>query len=78
MSFFHKKMSQNFWVTIMPFGPVTLFYWPQHFFLGTELCVQHIFSIMINVAHCFFHDKILTVQYYVVSQGLEYHIIPKN
>ena len=23
MSFFHKKMSQNFWATIMPFGPVT-------------------------------------------------------
>jgi hypothetical protein len=21
--FFHKKMSQNFWATIMPFGPVT-------------------------------------------------------
>ena len=30
MSFFHKKMSQNFWATIMPFGPVTLiFYWPK-------------------------------------------------
>ena len=25
MSFFHKKMSQNFWATIMPFGPVTNF-----------------------------------------------------
>ena len=24
MSFFHEKMSQNFWATIMPFGPVTL------------------------------------------------------
>ena len=24
MSFFHKKMSQNVWATIMPFGPVTL------------------------------------------------------
>jgi hypothetical protein len=23
MSFFHKKMSQNLWTTIMPFGPVT-------------------------------------------------------
>ena len=23
MSFFHKKMSQNLWATIMPFGPVT-------------------------------------------------------
>jgi hypothetical protein len=21
MSFFHKKMSQNLWATIMPFGP---------------------------------------------------------
>ena len=30
MSFFHKKMSQNSWATIMPFGPVTLiFYWPK-------------------------------------------------
>ena len=30
MSFFHKKMSQNVWATIMPFGPVTLiFYWPK-------------------------------------------------
>ncbi len=30
MSFFHKKMSQNLWATIMPFGPVTLiFYWPK-------------------------------------------------
>jgi hypothetical protein len=23
MGFFHKKMSQNLWATIMPFGPVT-------------------------------------------------------
>ena len=30
MGFFHKKMSQNLWATIMPFGPVTLiFYWLQ-------------------------------------------------
>ena len=31
MSCFHKKkMSQNVWATIMPFGPVTLIvYWPQ-------------------------------------------------
>jgi hypothetical protein len=35
MSFFHKKMSQNVWATIMPFGPVTLiFYWPKIFFSG--------------------------------------------
>jgi hypothetical protein len=35
MSFFHKKMSQNLWPTIMPFGPVTLiFYWPKNFFSG--------------------------------------------
>ena len=28
--FFIKKMSQNLWATIMPFGPVTLiFYWPK-------------------------------------------------
>jgi hypothetical protein len=25
MSFFFKKMSQNDWATIMPFGPVTNF-----------------------------------------------------
>ena len=31
MSCFHKKkMSQNVWATIMPFGPVTLIvYWPK-------------------------------------------------
>ena len=35
MSFFHKKMSQNFWATNMPFGPVTLiFYWPKQIFSG--------------------------------------------
>jgi hypothetical protein len=33
--FLHKKMSQNLWATIMPFGPVTLiFYWPKQTFLG--------------------------------------------
>ena len=34
MSFFDKKkMSQNAWAIIMPFGPVTLiFYWPKFFF----------------------------------------------
>jgi hypothetical protein len=26
MSFFQKKMSQNDWATILPFGPVTNFY----------------------------------------------------
>ena len=35
MSFFHKKMSQNFWATIMPYELVTLiFYWPKYFFSG--------------------------------------------
>ena len=35
MSFFHKKMSQNLWATIMPFGPGTLiFYWPKKFCSG--------------------------------------------
>jgi hypothetical protein len=30
MSFFHKKMLQNVWATILPFGPMTLiFYWPK-------------------------------------------------
>jgi len=31
MSFFHKKMSQNLWATIMPFGRVTL---AGNFFFG--------------------------------------------
>ena len=37
MSFFQKKkkMSQNDWATILPFGPVTLiFYWPKKFFVS--------------------------------------------
>jgi hypothetical protein len=35
MSIFPKKMSQNFWATNMPFGPVTLiFYWPKQIFSG--------------------------------------------
>jgi hypothetical protein len=34
MSFFHKKMSQNLWATIMPFGPVTNLLLAQNFFLG--------------------------------------------
>ena len=29
MSFFQKKMSQNDWATILPFGPVTNFLLPQ-------------------------------------------------
>ena len=38
MSFFHKKMSQNLWATIMPFGPVTLiYYWPKIFFSGQPM-----------------------------------------
>ena len=38
MSFFQKKMSQNDWVTIMIFGPVTLiFYWPKFFFRASQL-----------------------------------------
>jgi hypothetical protein len=34
MSFFLKKMSQNDWATIMPFGPVTNFLLAQKFFFG--------------------------------------------
>jgi hypothetical protein len=34
MSFFHKKMSQNLWATIMPFGPVTNLLLAQNVFLG--------------------------------------------
>ena len=37
MSFFPKKMSQNDWATIMPFGPVTLiFHWPQKKFRASQ------------------------------------------
>ena len=36
MSFFDKKkMSQNAWAIIMPFGPVTNFLLAQIFFSGT-------------------------------------------
>ena len=42
MSFFHKKMSQNLWATIMPFGRVTLiFYWPKNFFSGQPQAGPH-------------------------------------
>ena len=42
MSFFKKKMSQNDWATILPFGPVTLiFYWPNNFFLGRPNASPH-------------------------------------
>ena len=42
MGFFHKKMSQNLWATIMPFGPVTLiFYWLQKKFLGQPKAGHH-------------------------------------
>ena len=34
MSFFHKKMSQNLWATIMPFGPVTNILLAQKNFSG--------------------------------------------
>ena len=37
MSFFPKKMSQNDWATILPFGPVTLiFYWPKKKFRASQ------------------------------------------
>jgi hypothetical protein len=37
MSFFQKKMSQNDWATILPFGPVTIiFYWPQKKFRASQ------------------------------------------
>ena len=42
MSFFHKKMSQNVWAIIMPFGPVTIiFYWPKKFFSGQPKAGPH-------------------------------------
>ena len=49
MSFFQKKMSQNDWATILPFGPVTLiFYWPKKknfgpaLISGTDKCFQKV------------------------------------
>jgi hypothetical protein len=39
MSFFHKKikkMSQNLWATIMPFGPVTNILLAQKIISGTD------------------------------------------
>jgi hypothetical protein len=40
--FFIKKMSQNVWATIMPFGPVTLiFYWPKKSFSGRPKAGPH-------------------------------------
>jgi hypothetical protein len=42
MSFFQKKMSQNDWATILPFGPVTLiFYWPKKIFSGQPKASPH-------------------------------------
>ena len=41
MSFFHKKMSQNFWATIMPFGPVTHFLLAPKFFFGPAYGGSH-------------------------------------
>ena len=42
MSFFHKKkMSQNAWATIMPFGPVTLSYWPKKKISGQPKAGPH-------------------------------------
>ena len=38
MSFFHKKMSQKFWATIMPFGPVTNFL--QALFYFNTFCTE--------------------------------------
>ena len=49
MSFFPKKMSQNDWATIMPFGPVTLiFYWPKKIFSGQPKASPHL-------RHCLSH-----------------------
>jgi len=40
--FFSKKMSQNDWATILPFGPVTLiFYWPQKKISGQPKASPH-------------------------------------
>ena len=42
MSFFPKKMPQNDWATILPFGPVTLiFYWPKKKFPGQPKASPH-------------------------------------
>ena len=42
MSFLKKKMSQNDWATILPFGRVTLiFYWPKKYFSGQPKASPH-------------------------------------
>jgi hypothetical protein len=47
MSFFHKKMSQNFWATIMPFEPVT-FTGPNFFFGPTWPSFQALSGLVRN------------------------------
>ena len=41
MSFFIKKMSQNLWATIMPFGPVTNILLAPKKISGQPLAVPH-------------------------------------
>ena len=41
MSFFQKKMSQNDWATILPFGPVTNFVLAPIFFSGQPKASPH-------------------------------------
>ena len=59
MSFFHKKMSQNLWATIMPFGPVTNILLGQKFFFGPTRAGPHFrhwscASKILDLNKCFF------------------------
>ena len=81
MSFFHKKMSQNLWATIMPFEPVTLiFYWPNKKNSGTglgcidnnniELINNYLYHYVTVISTCFmFHQRLLRCTQQSTKQG---------
>jgi hypothetical protein len=56
MSFFHKKMSQNLWATIMPFGPVTNILLAQKKFFGPAEGWPH-FRHWEWISHSKYHIK---------------------
>ena len=62
MSFFHKKMSQNVWATIMPFGPVTNFLLAQKKNFGPALAGPHF-------RHCYMIICSLLVGCYATCNG---------
>ena len=61
MSFFHKKISQNVWATIMPFGPVTNFLL-AHVIPFVRLHVFTFFASRCD-AHYDFRVKTIDVQF---------------